>query len=831
MNFKNLLIVIVLFFCSFSINAQDFKSLFKKANKEYKNANYKNADLLLTDALAINPDNYNALLLHGKTLYSLEKFSQAASKYAAAIKIEPKDREIQIVLIECYILSEDFEKAEKTAFIYLENSNNNLQATKNRNLQVLKYRTLALIHLKDFPSALEDCKKALQIDKSDYYVMFLKAVATDSIKDYEGARLIYEKAIVLLDESKGTPKPIHQPYFFNLGVVYCHLGLYDLSLASFKRAIKVDPEDKSYPKDYILYASRSKTFLSKKEYSDAISDLNKSIAANNQYSEAFEMRAKVYHQTSQFLSAISDYTKALFFTEKFEYYKGRGECYYELGQYENALKDYKSAALIHPGDAELKLAIETVSKQQYESTRESIPPFIKLTWPLVDSQGFINLSLEQQETILLGEIKDQSLIKTIKVNGEHAVYTKSQLNPEFSFTLKNKSTSVLEIVVRDVYDNENKVNYKVGKVLSDAKLRFDFSGKIIGEGEKLEPLANLTIFLLNKKGEKVAETKTDLFGNFVFLALPYDKSEFVLMPDTLDTHLHKFERIIIADKNDIPVLIAENMKDLKAFKFDVMPYNPTMLSLMSVDDVPLNINIKGKLVNGDDYKTPLADYTIHLINEKGEIVDTKKTDAFGAFLFSRISKSSNYSVKLDIVDAGKLDFSKVVLTDEKGTVIQEIGKNHFGEFSYKILPADQFYLSSITEEDPWMRVRNLGKKKKELAITENIYYESGKWSILPEAQIVLEKVISVLKENPKVTITVESHTDSQASDDFNLELSNKRANAVAEHLIKAGVDKMRITGKGYGETQLTNRCANEVDCSSIEHGQNRRTVFQLIYKE
>ncbi|MDQ3193265.1 MAG: tetratricopeptide repeat protein [Bacteroidota bacterium] len=821
MNLKYIIVVVILFACAFNLNAQEFKSSYKKAKKEYKKDNFIKADTLLSTALKLNPNHYKALVLHGNTLYKLENFSMAALRYSSAVNIKPKDTDTQIALAECYILTEDFEKAEKTASIVLDRSKKNLQA--------LKYRTLAKIHLKDFQSAIADCKRALKIDKKDHYVLLLKAVATDSLHDFANAKILYEKSIFLLDESKEEVKPEHQAYFYNLAVLYRKLELYELSLTTFDRAIKTDPKDKAQPKDYVLYASRAKTYLSIKEYSDAISDLNKSLAENNQIPETFELRAQIYHMTSQFLSAISDYTKLLSFDQKFDYYKGRGDCHFQLGNYAEALKDFKAAAAIQPDNAKLNLSIETVSLKLHEANREAIAPLIKLSAPLTDGQGFINLSLEQKETHLNGEIKDESLIKSIKVNGEDAVYNKRQINPEFSFTLQNKSTNSLEIIAKDIYDNESRLNYKIGKVLSDAKLRFDFSGKIIGDGEEQEPLKNLRMFLLNKKGEKVAETQTDNFGNFIFEALPYDKSEFVLMLDTNDTQLQSFQRIIVADKNNNTVLTAENLKDFKMFKFEIIPYNPSMLSLMSVDDAPLNINIKGKLVNGDDYKTPLSDYTIHLINEKGEIVDTKKTDAYGAFLFTRISKSKNYTVKLDKEEAGKLDFSKVVLTDEKGKVIQEISKNHFGEFAYEILPSDQFYLSSITEEDPWMRVRNLTKKKNELAITENIYYESGKWNLLSDAQIVMDKVISALNENTKVNITVESHTDSQSSDEFNMELSNKRANTVAEYLINSGIDKARITAKGYGESQLTNRCSNGVDCSAGEHKQNRRTVFQLIY--
>lgn len=78
-------------------------------------------------------------------------------------------------------------------------------------------------------------------------------------------------------------------------------------------------------------------------------------------------------------------------------------------------------------------------------------------------------------------------------------------------------------------------------------------------------------------------------------------------------------------------------------------------------------------------------------------------------------------------------------------------------------------------------------------------------------------------------IEVQSHTDAVASDEYNMDLSQKRANTVVEYMVAKGIDKKRLTAKGFGETQLTNKCVNGVECSDAEHKQNRRTVFKISY--
>ena len=112
---------------------------------------------------------------------------------------------------------------------------------------------------------------------------------------------------------------------------------------------------------------------------------------------------------------------------------------------------------------------------------------------------------------------------------------------------------------------------------------------------------------------------------------------------------------------------------------------------------------------------------------------------------------------------------------------------------------------------------------------DNIYYDLAKWNIRPDAAKELDKLVQVLKDNPTIVIELSSHTDCRASDSYNMTLSDKRAKSAAKYIVeKGGIPKNRITGKGYGETMLINRCANGVKCSETEHQENRRTEFKVI---
>lgn len=113
-------------------------------------------------------------------------------------------------------------------------------------------------------------------------------------------------------------------------------------------------------------------------------------------------------------------------------------------------------------------------------------------------------------------------------------------------------------------------------------------------------------------------------------------------------------------------------------------------------------------------------------------------------------------------------------------------------------------------------------------VIENIYYDYDRWEIRPDAALELDKVARLFMDNPGLRFELSSHTDSRASDTYNLVLSDARANSAVDYLIRKGVDPGRISARGYGEQKLVNHCADDVPCSEEEHQANRRTEFKVI---
>jgi len=119
----------------------------------------------------------------------------------------------------------------------------------------------------------------------------------------------------------------------------------------------------------------------------------------------------------------------------------------------------------------------------------------------------------------------------------------------------------------------------------------------------------------------------------------------------------------------------------------------------------------------------------------------------------------------------------------------------------------------------------------DLAKTLNIpivYFDLDKSDIRKDAAYELAKVLSVMQQYPEMKIEVRSHTDSRQTAKYNIKLSDKRAKATVDWLVKNGINSVRLVGNGFGESQLVNHCSDGVKCTEEEHQANRRSEFIIV---
>ena len=195
--------------------------------------------------------------------------------------------------------------------------------------------------------------------------------------------------------------------------------------------------------------------------------------------------------------------------------------------------------------------------------------------------------------------------------------------------------------------------------------------------------------------------------------------------------------------------------------------------------------------------------------------------------------------------------AKVILSDK---VMKEVGKDQSktdGTFTFEKVNCNDshYYLRGEKEKYETAEVNvTVGKDEvvyeillnpREVAIKKGmdlakvfeikeIKFDYNKADIRSDAAVELTKIVEVMREYPKMKIDIRSHTDSRGADSYNLKLSDRRAKATLEWIVKQGIDRKRLKAKGYGETRLVNGCSNGVPCTEEEHQENRRSEFIVV---
>jgi ompA/motB domain protein len=211
---------------------------------------------------------------------------------------------------------------------------------------------------------------------------------------------------------------------------------------------------------------------------------------------------------------------------------------------------------------------------------------------------------------------------------------------------------------------------------------------------------------------------------------------------------------------------------------------------------------------------------------KGVLKDSEKNDVIADGVIVLSDKTMKEVARQKTKEDGSFAFDKVDCKDLYYYLRAEIGDYVTTEVKVDLnVEGDVFYEFMIKPRE--IAIDKDVDLAKVLNIKE-IYFDLDKSDIRPDAAVELAKIVEVMRENPKMKIDIRSHTDSRASDEYNLRLSDRRAKSTLEWIVKQGIERKRLTAKGYGETQLVNGCSNGVPCTEEEHQANRRSEFIIV---
>ena len=302
---------------------------------------------------------------------------------------------------------------------------------------------------------------------------------------------------------------------------------------------------------------------------------------------------------------------------------------------------------------------------------------------------------------------------------------------------------------------------------------------------------------------------------------------------------------------DIFILIPRNIKVmLSGTVYDEKTKNPIASNVVvSIKDVkPINLKapasgkFETKIPETNEYQLAASasgyqprDMTIPvppLGNDTTLMVDVyltpiaKKLMLAGTVFNKKTNQPVNAKVDFTLKPEKKSSYS---LSADNGKYELEIGKLGW----YMLAASAEGFLSTtdsvgFTSEDLSPLSKDLYLEPIEVGLTvrlKNIYFDFNKTTLKSESFVELNKVVNFLDQNPTVEIEIAGHTDSKGSDEYNVNLSQGRSQAVVDYLASQGIDRVRLTAHGYGE-------GKPIDTNDTEEGRanNRRVEFTVLKK-
>ena len=279
---------------------------------------------------------------------------------------------------------------------------------------------------------------------------------------------------------------------------------------------------------------------------------------------------------------------------------------------------------------------------------------------------------------------------------------------------------------------------------------------------------------------------------------------FVTHPEDEEINIVNLGEPINSSKDDFAFIVNDNTKvgylssnrkrgmgsdDIYRFKQEELP-EPTC-------DVPISGVITDK-----DSGDLIPNATVRLLTEENEVLEETIVGEDAVYHFTLVC-SERY-------------------------IIRASEERYYAAEAVVTTPAAPEKMKQDLELERRLTEVKVGDDLAKLLDLKPIYFDYDRFNIRPDAAEELTKVVSAMKQIPTMVISARSHTDSRGRDGYNLSLSEKRAQATVDYIISEGIDRSRISGKGYGETELVNNCSNGVTCSEEEHQLNRRSEFIVI---
>ena len=284
------------------------------------------------------------------------------------------------------------------------------------------------------------------------------------------------------------------------------------------------------------------------------------------------------------------------------------------------------------------------------------------------------------------------------------------------------------------------------------------------------------------------------------------------------------------------------------------------LGLGGLDLFKAKINADGSFEKpknlGERINSPKDDFAATFYDKTSGFFTSNRDNGKGFddiyYFNEKLCKQKGDGIVYDAQTKLPIPAATVILFNDEMNEVEKITADEKGYYSFTADCGKKYYIRALKEEyepaeiklttnavNEKVNTNDLYLSKKQIPIDEGtdlakifniskIYFDLDKSNIRPDAEVHLQKIVEVLKQYPNMVIDIRSHTDSRQTHKYNEALSDRRAKSTLEYIVKNKIARNRLTAKGYGETQLVNKCADDVNCTEDEHQMNRRSEFIIV---
>lgn len=329
-------------------------------------------------------------------------------------------------------------------------------------------------------------------------------------------------------------------------------------------------------------------------------------------------------------------------------------------------------------------------------------------------------------------------------------------------------------------------------------------------------LRDVGLSVYNELGELIAEVTTNEKGGFEMNVMEKEKT-YTIKPGFDKRVLRSSELSLYDEEGKLVQRIVAN--DEGYFFFTLLPYRDgDPLERMDNPDntTLLSIRIEGQLLDENSNPSPEGE-PVFLLNDEGDAQNVTYTEDLGFFEFNNIAPKAKYTLG---VPEDRENYS-IVMKESTDTL--KVRKK-----------AEVVYVRLTENEVRTLKMPDgteLEFGEGEALKLRQIDYGFDSWELNATARTSLNELAEIWKLNRDVRIELQSHTDSRGTDQYNQDLSDKRAVEAINYLIQQGIPRNTLFGKGFGESMLLNGCDDNSDCSEEEHAFNRRTEVILHLKQ